>query len=60
MKYEVIKSITGTVWYIYRGDQKLSGVALGMFPTAGECSDFANHLCNLLNADIDKPAKVEW
>lgn len=53
MNYEVIKSTTGTVWYIYRGDKKRAGIALGMFPTAGECSDFADKLCALLNADIE-------
>lgn len=54
MKYEVIHSITGTVWFIYRGDKKVCGVGLGMFPTGGECLDFANKLCKLLNEDLAK------
>ena len=58
MNYEVIKSITGTVWYIYRGDQKVAGVSLGMFKTAGECADFANKLCNLLNDNIDETVRM--
>lgn len=49
MKYEVIKSMSGHVWFIYKGDQKVAGISLGMFPTGGECSDFADKLCQLLN-----------
>jgi hypothetical protein len=51
MKYELIKSMSGTVWFIYKGDQKVAGVTLNMFKTSGECEDFANNLCKLLNED---------
>lgn len=50
-KYYVVQSVSGSTWFIYRGDKKVTCVILGMFKTGGECLAFANKLCDLLNKD---------
>lgn len=61
MKYHVIKSVSGTVWYIYQDEKKRAAVSLGsMFKTSAEGIAFAEKLSALLNAEIEEPAKVEW
>lgn len=53
MKYEVIQSIAGSTWYIYKGKYRRAAVSLGMFPTREECKEFADKLCDLLNAETN-------
>lgn len=50
-RYEVIKSIAGSVWYVYQvgTDNQVAAVSLNMFNDADKCFLMASKIAEALN-----------